>query len=749
MTFANPNAFLLLLLLIPLAVLRIAGHAIARRRLHRIAGPRLLPQLRRGGWRGRGLLIFLFEALALSFLIATLARPQWGFTQREYQGQGRSILIAIDTSRSMLATDISPDRLTRAKLAAQDLIASLPGDRIGLIAFAGRAFLQAPLTTDHEALLEALYQFDTELIPRGGSNLAAPLELAGEVFDKAGTASHALIMFSDGDELEGQAVAAAKAAREKNIMAVTVGVGTREGALLPDDTPRRRSGYVRDVTGRPVRSKLEDAVLEGIARETGGLYLNISGSSALKERLQVILNKLDRTNTAALKEQRLPIDRYQWTLVPALACLVIAWLLALGRRLRLSLPPAWSPAARSPAARAAAALPAATAATAAALVCMAFVPAAHADILVPPVGDRGPSPWQAFQQAEEVTNVPGELTEEQRALKQRVYDVVNEQFERALADKPGAPRAAALQFGRGASLFRAGDHDAAIDAFGKSLTSPDRTLQAESAYNLGNALADKAKHFPRQRNRLKSMIALVEDAIRHYDEALVIDPQHENARINRDLLKEYLPKLKEERQRRLEEGRRRRQNQQGQQEGQQQQGQQSEGEQGEQGEQQGQNPGQQGNQGQPGSGDDSEEETEDEGDEPGDEGGGEPGGEEGRGEQPGEEPGQAAGDDNQQGENGGPRPSDRDQAAPDGNDKERRGQQEGEGPLGAKGSQGDGDGDDPRRANRSRSAQDTKRNPKTGFSRSEARALLRALSDEDYVRPLTDHAVPEGSYKNW
>jgi Ca-activated chloride channel family protein len=738
MTFANANAFLLLLLLVPLAVLKIIGDGVARRRLHRIAGPRLLPQLRRGGWRGRGLLIFLFEALALTLLVATLARPQWGFTQREIHGQGRSIIIAIDTSRSMLATDLTPDRLTRAKLAAQDLINSLPGDKIGLIAFAGRAFLQAPLTTDHEALLESLSQFDTELIPRGGTNLAEPIELAAEVFDKAGTASHALIMFSDGDELEGQGLAAARKARENNIMVIAVGVGTREGALLPDESPRRRGGYQRDVTGRPVRSQLDDAVLENIARETGGLYLNLSGTSVLKERIEVILNKLDRSKTAALKDQRQAIDRYHWTLLPALACLVIAWLLRLGRRLRPSPMPAWSPTS--------AALPAVTAA----LIVTAMAQTASGGVLVPTNEDRGPSPWQAFQQAEAVTNVPGELTDEQKALKKQVYDVVTERFDRVLAEDPKPARAAEVEFGRGASLFRAGDHDAAIDAFGKALTSPDRTLQAEAAYNLGNALADKAKNFPKQKNRLKSMIALVEEAIRHYDEALSLEPNHENARINRDLLKDYLPKLQEERQRRIEEGKKRRQNQQGQQQGQQQgeqQGQQQQGQQGQDGQQ-----GQQGQQGQPGAGDDSEEETDDEGEgeEPGDQGGGEQEGEGRQGEQPGEQPGQAPGDQDGDGE-GGKNPSDREQAGPEGNDKERRGEQEGEGPLGAKGGGQGGDGDQSSQSpkNSARDAADAKRNPKTGFSRSEARALLRALADEDYVRPLTDEAVPEGTYKNW
>jgi len=738
MTFANPDAFLLLLLLIPLALTKILGDGMARRRMHRIAGRLLLPRLRRGGWKGRGLLVFLFEVLALAFFATALARPQWGFTESAVQGQGRSLIIALDTSRSMLATDLTPDRLTRAKLAAQDLVAALPGDKIGLIAFAGRAFLQAPLTTDHEALLEALSQFDAELIPRGGTNLSEPIELAAGIFDKAGTSSHALIMFSDGDELEGRAVEMARKAKEKNIMVVAVGVGTREGSLLPDDNPRNRGGYLRDAGGRPIRSKLEEGVLESIARETGGLYLNLSGSSVLKERVQVILNKLDRSKTAALKQQRQAIDRYQWAVVPAMACLVIAWLLRLGRRLRPP-PPTRELTAIRPAA------------AAAMLVLTALGLAAgtvRGGVLVPTPGERGPSPWQAFQQAETVTQGSAQqsLSDEQRALKRQVYDVVTEQFDRALSAAPAPTRAAELEFGRGASLLRAEDHDAAIDAFGKALTSPSRALQAEAAYNLGNALADKAKNLPKQKNRLKSMIALVEEAIRHYDETLATQPAHENARINRDLLKDYLPKLKEERQKRIEQGKQKKQ-QQGDQEGEKQPGQD-----GQDGQQDGQSPGQQGTQGPPGSGSESEEETDEEGEgeDPGDQGsGGQEGqdGQEGRGQQPGEQPGSGK----DQGEGQGPGPSDRDQAAPKGNEEERSGNQEGEGPLSAKGGSPSPEGDkkSPPSEAGDRSAADGKRDPKTGFSRSEARALLRALSDEDYVRPLTDEAMPEGTYKNW
>lgn len=729
MTFANTDAFLLLLLLVPLAVIKIVADTLAKRRLRRIAGPKLLPGLRRGGWRGRDLLVFWFEALALTFFIAALARPQWGHTEREIQGEGRSIIVAIDTSRSMLADDLKPDRLTRAKLAAQDLIASLPGDKIGLIAFAGRAFVQAPLTTDHEALLEALSQFDTELIPRGGSNLSEPIELAAEVFDKADTASHALIMFSDGDELEGRAAEVARQAREKNIMIVAVGTGTREGALLLDDDARNRRGFIRDETGRPVRSRLEDGVLESLARETGGLYLNLSSASSLKERVQVILNKLDRSKTAAQKDKRQPIERFQWALIPGMACLVIAFILRLGRRLKPARA-AWPP-------------PSVPATAAALLLALAASPAAQAGVLIPG-GEAAPSPWQSFQKAESVTGQATDLTEEQEAQKRRIYQAITEQFGEKLAESPSPKRTAELEFGRGASLFREKEHDAAIDAFGQALASPDRALQAEAAYNLGNSLADKAKTLPKQRNRMKQMIELVESAIRHYDEALQLQPGHENARINRDLLKDYLPKLQEAREEKLRQSRERKKQEkekgeEGEEQDQGQQGQQNqqgnEGEEGQEGQQ-----GQQGTQGQNGQGEGDEDIEEDEEGEGAEGDGEQPGGDEGE-----EQQGQGQSGQGSSGSGGGQGQNDREQSAPEGFDDQRSGERQGEGELQAKGGEGGKDGQE----KNGRNGRAEKRNQQTGFSRSEARNLLRALSDEDYVRPLTDRAMPEGRYKNW
>jgi Ca-activated chloride channel family protein len=694
MTFANASAFLLFLGFIPLAVMKIIGDGMARRSLRRLARPRLLSRLRRGGWRGRDLIVFLLEALGLAFLIVAWARPQWGHTEREVTGSGRSIILALDTSRSMLANDLTPDRLTRARLAATDLIAALPGDRIGLIAFAGRAFLQAPLTTDHEALVETLADFDEDLIPRGGSNLSEPIELACETFDKAGTASHALIMFSDGDETEGRAAGAAKRAHDHNVMIVTVGVGTREGTLLPDANKRNSTGFMRDSQGRPVRSRLEDKVLETIARETGGLYLNLSSGSVLRERVEVILNKLDRSKTHAQKDRRQPIERYRWALVPGLLCLVAAFVAKIGRRMPSPRPGlAMQPAA----------------AVATILLGIAGTPALDAATSANS-SIQGTSPWALYHG-------------------QR-YEEALERFNESLRNRKPSEKSARLEFGRGASAFRLNDYDEAVESFGRALASRKSDVQTEAEYNLANALAGRARAMPKGKGRIDRMIEALTQALRHYDAALGLDSAHSDARYNREAVQKYLDELKkykEQLKQRQKGGGKKKQRQQNGGQGQQQQS--ADGQQGEEGE--AGESGQEGSEGEEeGEGDQSESE--------GDEGDGEEGSNPGAGEQP------------QEDGKGGKGPDDQKQPGPEGDEKKRSGEQQSEGKLEARnGGAGGPDGDQRKQQSANSERKGERRHPLTGFSRTEARALLRALSDEDHVRPLTDKPVREGTYKNW
>ena len=139
--------------------------------------------------------------VGVALAIVSLAQPRWGYSYEEVKRKGLDLLVAVDTSRSMLANDVAPNRLQRVKLAAQDLFNELRGDRIGLIAFAGRSFLQAPLTIDYDAAVESLNDLDTSIIPEGGSNIAEAITLATRTFGQSAIGNRALIIFTDGEEL--------------------------------------------------------------------------------------------------------------------------------------------------------------------------------------------------------------------------------------------------------------------------------------------------------------------------------------------------------------------------------------------------------------------------------------------------------------------------------------------------------------------------------------------------------------------
>jgi Ca-activated chloride channel family protein len=427
------------------------------------------------------------------------------------------------------------------------------------------------------------------------------------------------------------------------------------------------------------------------------MYLNLSRGSELRERVQVILNKLDRTRTAAQRESRQPIERYPWALIPGMVSLVVAFALRLGRRLRAPAP-AW------------------VRAGAGAAAVSVFASATAWGGVIVPGGEPGPSPYQLYDRAD--------------------YSGAAEGFERRIEATRSPAREAALEFGRGAAAFRQAEHDVAIEAFGRALTSPDRGVQAEAAYNLGNALAQKARTLPKAKGRVSAMIELITEAIGHYDEALRIQPGHADARENRERLAKFLEQLKEFRQQLREKARQRRQNGQGRSQ-QERDGQQGQDQQGQQGENQpgGQGQGSQGGE----SGEEEEEEEEEAGEEQDGNGSSGSQGEEGRGRE-GESDGQ-----------GGGKQDDQQTPAPEGQEKERSGEEKAEGEVEAKGGGSGGDGEQEKRraAERTGASADAQRNRTTGFSRSEARALLRALSDEDYVRPLTERAPPESSYKNW
>src|SRR5437879_2428696 len=292
MTFGAPEWFWAFAIL-PVLV---AFYLRAERRrtiiLREFISPRLLPELAGNVDRTRRALRFVCVFLSIAFAITALAKPRWGYAYEDVKRRGLDLLLAVDTSRSMLSNDVPPNRLGRVKLATQDLINDLTGDRVGLIAFAGRAFLQAPLTIDYDAAVESINDLDTKTIPEGGTNISEAITLATQTFGKSAMGNRALIIFTDGEELSGDAVNEAKKAVDAGVKIFTVGVGTAQGSLIPVEG-KGEAGVVKDAKGQAVKSKLDENRLREIARTTGGMYMHLeSGPQTMRQLYTEGLSKL-------------------------------------------------------------------------------------------------------------------------------------------------------------------------------------------------------------------------------------------------------------------------------------------------------------------------------------------------------------------------------------------------------------------------------------------------------------------------
>src|SRR4029077_18765471 len=275
MSFGAPQWFWALAVLPLLIGLYIRGERRSALQLREFVSPRLLPQLAGNVDRVRRAIRFGFVLLSLTLAITALAKPRWGYIYQDVKRKGLDLLIAVDTSRSMLSNDVQPNRLERVKLAAQDLINELQGDRIGLIAFSGRAFLQAPLTIDYGAVVESINDLDTKTVPEGGTNISEAIALASRTFGKSAMGNRVLIIFTDGEELSGDAVKSAKAAAEAGVRVFTVGVGTPQGSLIPISGEDGETAFVKDSAGQVVKSKLDEKRLREVAQGSGGFYLQL------------------------------------------------------------------------------------------------------------------------------------------------------------------------------------------------------------------------------------------------------------------------------------------------------------------------------------------------------------------------------------------------------------------------------------------------------------------------------------------
>ncbi len=319
--FANPH-ILYLLLIVPVAVvLFIFAQVRRRRRLERFASSSLLAQLTPSASPARVRTKFILYSLAVVFLVLAAARPQVGSKLREEHQKGIEMMLVVDVSNSMLAEDFEPNRLDRTKFAIDRVVESMKQDRIGVVAFAGEAQVQLPITSDYRMARAFARKLSPQIVRTQGTDLGAAIKLASMSFSSQSEGSRVMILITDGENHESDALEAAQAAAEKGIAIYTIGIGTPEGApiMIGGD-------YLTDENGDMVVSKLDEKTLQEIASATGGAYVRATKQSIGLKEIVDRLKELDESDLATTRFEAFD-EQYQYPLVVALLLLLVEWLI--------------------------------------------------------------------------------------------------------------------------------------------------------------------------------------------------------------------------------------------------------------------------------------------------------------------------------------------------------------------------------------------------------------------------------------
>ena len=448
MRFEHPQ-ILWLLVVLPPAVAAFFWWASRQRQklLEQFIQARLLSALTVGISPTRQKIRFGCLVFAVALLVVTLARPQHGFDLQEVEQRGLDIVVAVDTSKSMLATDITPNRLARAKLAALELMQKAGTDRMGLVAFAGDAFLECPLTIDNTAFQQCVQALDVNSIPQGGTAIATAINTALTAF-KENNHYEVLVLFTDGEDNDTGALEAAQNAAKAGLRIFTIGIGTAAGDLLRVTEANGNSDYVRDEQGNVVKSHLNEALLQQIAGATGGFYLPLRGANTIDTLYERGLAPLPKSEGRERLVRRYH-EQFHWPLALAMLLLLA----------EMFLPERRFPARRDEVKTSNIQHPTSN-------IQSSVVTTLIALLLLPIAADA--SPASAL-----------------REYKSGNYTNALQEFERLAQVNTNDLR---LIFNAGAAAYRATNFDTALNDFQAATLSPDLKLQQQAHYNLGNTL---------------------------------------------------------------------------------------------------------------------------------------------------------------------------------------------------------------------------------------------------------------------
>lgn len=442
--------------------------------------------------------ILSLQTLGMLAMALALMGPLWGAKLVEFRQKGLDVFVAVDCSTSMLAQDFSPDRMAHAKLALGQIIDRLNGSRIGVIAFAGQAYVQCPLTVDQGAARDTLDSLDTGAVPIAGTHIGDAIRLALKGMQAGEGSNRALILLSDGEDHKSQPLEAAKEAAKMGMKIFAIGIGSKDGEPIPVlNDQGERTGYKRDKKGEVILSKLDQDTLFKIAQETGGQYYQ---ASAAGDEVEPLLRDLEKLQTGDQKTQLFNRyeNRFQWPLVIGILLLLIS----------LAIPEMGF---RSSSSRN-------VGADATRKASDRLTSDPSTSLIGPRQGRSGATSLGIILSLLTFTSMAfasnTQLKKGNREFKNGNYEKALKLYDDALIDRPHSP---VLHFNAGAAAYQKGDFYRAETEFTESAKAAQSTLQDISHYNRGNAL------FRRQR---------YDDAIEAYKEALRINPKDENAKYN-------------------------------------------------------------------------------------------------------------------------------------------------------------------------------------------------------------------------
>ncbi len=485
MKFGDPRLLWLLLVLPVLALAMVVSERVRRMRWQKASDARMLASHERELSRPKRMVRSIAWIVGVGLCVLALARPQYGASTVKQTRRGLDLVVAIDTSKSMLAKDLQPDRLTRSKLELSSLLDQLRGDRVAFVAFAGQAFVQCPLTSDYAAAKTFLRALDTKTIPRGGTAIAEALKSADALLEEArtrgGSKSQVVVVITDGEDHEGAAIEAAKSLHEKGVTVFTIGVGSTAGEPLPLYGERGEFvGYMKDASGQTVLSRLNEQILKDVAQAGGGRYVASSGGSTGVEALVGDLAGFEREEKEATFKV-VYADRFQWVLVPGALCLLLAALLSSKRKLTAAL---------------------------------AFL------LFVLPSSARAEIPWPTLQNSD--------VADGNKLLEDNKPDEALSAYEHA---KEALGPLAELWLNQGLAHLKKGSPKDAAPLIEHALLSEDKKLRARAQYLLGNAAFD-AKDYA--------------GAVQSYKKSLREMPGVREVQYNLELAQKLLKKQQEE-----------------------------------------------------------------------------------------------------------------------------------------------------------------------------------------------------------